>query len=93
MRPDCPTYPSASGGPSSTRASHVELNKANGNRSRIRYSSHPIKHKTEAMTESVDTDRSKPEDDKVSFGFENVSPDENPESRGRFQASLAVTTS
>ena len=28
------------------------------------------------MTESVDTDRSKPEDDKVSFGFENVSPDE-----------------
>ena len=59
MRPDCPTYPSASGGLDSTRASHVELNKANGNRSRIRAivriqsSTRP-----EAMTESVDTDRS-----------------------------------
>jgi len=28
------------------------------------------------MTESVDTDRSKPEKDQVNFGFENVSPAE-----------------
>ena len=32
MRPDCPTYPSASGGPVKPATSHVELNKANGNR-------------------------------------------------------------
>jgi hypothetical protein len=47
------------------------------------------------MTESVDTDRSKVEEAQVSFGFENVSPDEkNAESWGMCsKPSLAVTTS
>ena len=55
----------------------MELNTVDGKHSdiraivRIQPSTRP-----EAMIESVDTDRSKREEDQVSFGFESVSPDE-----------------
>ena len=55
----------------------MELYTVDGNHSdiraivRIQPSTRP-----EAMIESVDTDRSKREEDQVSFGFESVSPDE-----------------
>ena len=73
----------------------MELYTVDGNHSdiraivRIQPSTRP-----EAMIESVDTDRSKREEDQVSFGFESVSAMKKPEKLAMSSKPLpAVTTS